>query len=354
MLCHQLARPFESVEQSDPNWTERIHFPVVSTDGRIIIDVGFGRYANRDVIDGFGGVAMGSKVFYVRGSRQLRPAADEVRVGPLRWEVIEGLKTVRCTLDDNDQGIAWDLLYEASFPASSEEYHSSWRDGRLLENQVRFYQMGGVTGWLQVDGERIEVTPATFRANRDRSWGVRQALGPPDTTMKPPPGRGAGGVYNFAYIQFDGWALQHFRTDDADGNPTYHFAERYFPDRVERLPDLQHTAQFHDDGFRLRSGTYTYTSESGEKIELSYEASGTTFPTGAVGGYSGYKGFLQGRWMGEDWLDTGALDLSDPTQLSEVRGLIDYACTVRCGDEVGHAIVECVTHGTYRPYGIGL
>ena len=34
MLCHQFPRPFENVSQSDPNWVERIHFPVVSTDAQ--------------------------------------------------------------------------------------------------------------------------------------------------------------------------------------------------------------------------------------------------------------------------------------------------------------------------------
>ncbi|MCU0273406.1 MAG: hypothetical protein MUE34_09245, partial [Acidimicrobiales bacterium] len=60
LLCHQFPRPFENVSQSDPNWVERIHFPVVSTDAHTIIDVGFGYYPNRDVMDGFGGVARGS------------------------------------------------------------------------------------------------------------------------------------------------------------------------------------------------------------------------------------------------------------------------------------------------------
>ena len=351
LLCHQLARPFENVSQSDPNWVERIHFPVVSTDGGTIIDVGFGYYPNRDVMDGFAGVAKGTDVRYFRGSRALRPRIDEVFVGPLRWEVLEGLQTIRCTLDRNDAGIAWDLLYEASFPASGEEYHEHWREGRKIEEQIRFYQMGGVTGWLEFDGVREEVTPETFRANRDRSWGVRQPL-VPDPTMKTHQ-RAGGGIYTFVYIQFDGWAVQHHRTDDIDGNPTFHFAERHLSDRIDTLPGLAHTAVMGPD-WTPQSGTFTYTDDAGESFELEWERTGTLFPTGGVGGYSGFRDFRQGLWMGEEWLDTGSLDLADGDTFRELFGLFDFAATVRCGDQVGVGIVECIPFGAYRPYGLGV
>ena len=351
LLCHQLPRPFENVSQSDPNWVERIHFPLVSADAQTIIDVGFGYYPNRDVMDGFGGVARGTDVRYLRGSRQLRPRIDEVFVGPLRWEVVEGLKTIRCSLEPNDAGIAWDLLYEASFPASGEEYHEIWREGRKIEEQIRFYQMGGVTGWLEIDGVREDVTPSTFRANRDRSWGVRQPL-VPDPTMKTHQ-RAGGGLYTFAYIQFDGWAVQHHRTDDIDGNPTFHFAERHLTDRIDTLPQLHHTAVMGAD-WTPQSGTFTYTTEDGEKVAIEWERGGTSFPTGAVGGYSGFRGFNQGKWMGEEWIDAGRIDLSEGDSFREVFGLLDFACTVRCGDETGVAIVECIPFGAYKPYGIGV
>jgi hypothetical protein len=351
MLCHQFPRPFENVSQSDPNWVERIHFPVVSADASTIIDVGFGYYPNRDVMDGFAGIARGTDVRYVRGSRALRPRIDEVFVGPLRWDVVEGLKTIRCTLEPNDAGIAWDLLYEASFPVSGEEYHELWRSGRKIEEQIRFYQMGGVSGWLEVDGVREEVSPATFRANRDRSWGVRQPL-VPDPTAKPHQ-RATGGLYSFVYIQFDDWAVQHHRVDDIDGNPTFHFAERHWPDRIETLPTLAHQAVMGPD-WTPRSGAFTYTGDDGTPFTIEFERGTGIFPTGAVGGYSGFRGFNQGRWMGEEWIDAGRIDLAVGEEFKEVFGLFDFACTVHCGDQTGVAIVECIPFGAYRPYGLGV
>jgi hypothetical protein len=58
--------------------------------------------------------------------------------------------------------------------------------------------------------------------------------------------------------------------------------------------------------------------------------------------------------MGEEWLDCDRLDLTDPETFREVYGLLDLACRVRCGDDTGIAIIECLPLGTYRPYGIGV
>lgn len=352
-MCHQIARPFQSVEQSDLNWTERVHFPVVSVDGRYIVDVGFGRYPNRDLLDGFGGLAVGSEVYYVRGSRLLDDDLGRVGFGPLSWEVIEGLKTIRCRLEPNEVGIAWDLLYEAGFPPSQEEYHRTVDKGRVVEEQVRFYQMGRATGWLTVNDERIEVTSETFRANRDRSWGVRRTLGPPDPSLPPNPSRRVGGLYSFVYIQFADWGLQHYHTEDAEGATTYHFAQRFRPGTVEALPSLKQAADFDTETFTPLSGSFTYTTADGELIEVSFDYLGTSFPTGALGGYAEYHGFRQARWMGDDWLETGHIDMADPAQRGPTRGLVDHACRVRCGDEVGIAIIECIPSGAYRPYGVG-
>jgi hypothetical protein len=101
-------------------------------------------------------------------------------------------------------------------------------------------------------------------------------------------------------------------------------------------------------------GTFTYTDEQGESFTIEWERGEAMFPTGAVGGYSGFRDFHQGQWMGEEWVDAGRLDLSQPNDFKEVFGLLDYAAKVRCGDQTGVGIVECIPFGAYKPYGIGV
>ena len=44
---------------------------------------GLGKYHNRGIIDGFGGVSRGREQWTVRGSRELRSAPEQVAVGPI-------------------------------------------------------------------------------------------------------------------------------------------------------------------------------------------------------------------------------------------------------------------------------
>ena len=42
----------------------------------------------------------------------------------------------------------------------------------------------------------------------------------------------------------------------------------------------------------------------------------------------------------QEWLETGILDLSSGETFREVYGLLAFACTVTCGDQLSVAIVE--------------
>jgi hypothetical protein len=52
-----------------------------------------------------------------------------------------------------------------------------WRrlEGRVQTQLQRFYQLGRVDGWLEIDGERTEVS--NWFGQRDHSWGVRPGTG---------------------------------------------------------------------------------------------------------------------------------------------------------------------------------
>lgn len=357
LLCHQIAEPFDYVGDASLNFYERIHFPVMDTSGNFIIDVGFGKYANRNVIEGFAGVSVGDKtVYYVRASRELRPNHD-VTVGPLSWEVIEGFKKLRCKLDENEYGISFDLLVDESYPPIDEPQHFDRINGRVGNNWHIYYQMGRPTGWLKVDGTRYEVTPENWRTNRDHSWGIRPSFGRGDPSLQPGE-RPRGGLYHFSYLQFEKWGIQHFLTEDADGNVTFFNGELVyaFGDPRERLKlvSLEHQAKFHEGSLRIKSGRMVFTAVDGTKIDVEMEGMGPFFPLGAVGGYgaNGWRGFFQGAWMGQQWTDGGRLDMTDPDTFKETAGLYDNACLLRCGNEVGHGIVEITMYGAYKPRGI--
>lgn len=83
-------------------WTEKIWASIARTDGSLQIDFGLGKYQNRGIIDGFGGVSRGSEQWTVRGSRELASAPEQTGVGPVQLEVVEPLKKMRFRLELND------------------------------------------------------------------------------------------------------------------------------------------------------------------------------------------------------------------------------------------------------------
>ena len=49
--------------------------------------------------------------------------------------------------------------------------------GREASNVIRYHQAGTVSGWIEIEGNRVEVNPDEWYGFRDRSWGVREHVG---------------------------------------------------------------------------------------------------------------------------------------------------------------------------------
>ena len=88
-IGHQLPTTFDHVMSSDPAWMERLWYtghPIPGGD--FIFDIGLGWHPNRNVMDGFAGVAFGGKQYNIRVSRRLRPNPLHTVVGPLEIEIL--------------------------------------------------------------------------------------------------------------------------------------------------------------------------------------------------------------------------------------------------------------------------
>ena len=66
-LNHQIVDTFATISQSDHAWTEKIWGSIARTDGSLQVDFGLGKYHNRGIVDGFGGVSCGRGVCGICG-----------------------------------------------------------------------------------------------------------------------------------------------------------------------------------------------------------------------------------------------------------------------------------------------
>ena len=138
---HQVVETHASVQQSDLNWTEKVCGMVAKRDGSLSIGFGFGKYVNRNVVDAYGGVSRGVEQWTVRASRALDSDPNGIDVGPLRYEVIKPLQTIKVSLNANEhQPIAFELVLEGVLPCVTEEREDrrTLTGYRHSANQIRY------------------------------------------------------------------------------------------------------------------------------------------------------------------------------------------------------------------------
>lgn len=347
---HQIVDTHASVLQSDYAWTEKVCGAVFARDGALSIGFGFGKYANRNVVDGYGGISRGVEQWTVRASRELARDPNSIDVGPLRYEVIEPLRRVRVVLEKNDvQPIAYDLVLEGSVPCTLEEREDRRTPNgcRRSADQIRYHQTGSARGWIELQGRRIEVAPDTWLMTRDHSWGTRPAVGLPPPDLQPDQDEGAAAkilaLWNpvlfqrpdggtFAFMQYyllyagDGW-----RHEKIQGGFE-------FPDgRRELLRNLEPRLRFDPRNRRLLGGEFRLTMADGRVRVLSARALGDTgFHLGA-GLYHGFDGRHHGQWRGALAVDGEHFaDCSTPAAVARLNQFRD--CLIEVHDaETGAA-----------------
>lgn len=308
---HQIVETHASVLQSDPSWAEKVCGMVAARDGSLSIGFGFGKYVNRNVVDAYGGVSRGVEQWTVRASRALDSAVNNIDVGPLRYEVIEPLRQVRVRLDATDQQpIAFDLLLDGLLPCMLEdrEDRRTLNGYRHSANQIRYHQTGVASGWIELQGQRHQVTPEDWVMTRDHSWGLRPGVGAPLTDLQADPVDAVaprilaiwnpllfrnpdGSHYGFHqyYLLYAGEGWQH---EKVQGGFEY-------PDgRREGLRRILPRLQFNPDNQRLLGGEVELTMMDGSQRLLHLQVQGETgFHLGA-GLYHGLDGRFHGQWRG--------------------------------------------------------
>jgi hypothetical protein len=360
-LNHQIVDTFATLSQTDLAWTEKIWVSIARTDGSLQADFGLGKYQNRGIIDGFGGVSRGKEQWTVRGSRELASAPEHTGVGPVRMEIVEPLKKMRFVLEPNDvQPISFDIVVEAVTPPFFEERNlvRNRRTGRIDVDVIRYHQGGWATGTLTVDGETHEVSPDEWFGFRDHSWGVRQAIGEPLTDLIPsqalPAGirggmkwspsffrRPDGTYYETAIFVVEGaWEYSSAYINEADGSqsPVRRVQPRITYDTRTRF---------------VKGGELVLTMESGEERVIEVEALGDSGFFLKTGGYGAWQGHKHGSWKGALHVDGEYIaDCTSNESLSKLGQFRDTPIRVREGDAAGYGIMESLIGGVWPELGL--
>jgi len=182
---HQAGVPIAHTATSDINHYDRYFFNGYTGDGSLYFALAMGLYPNRHVVDAaFSVVRNGDQASVFASARAPKDRLDAMTVGPIRVEVVEPLRALRLHVDAAEQGLQAELTFTANSEAVEEPHFSHHAGVRVVFDYTRLTQFGSWSGWLERDGERIAVTPASVLGSRDRSWGVRP-VGEPAPTGAP-------------------------------------------------------------------------------------------------------------------------------------------------------------------------
>ncbi|MGB8650682.1 MAG: hypothetical protein WCD35_08465 [Mycobacteriales bacterium] len=344
---HQVAETMATVGTSDRNFYDRCYFNLHGSTDELFLACGIGQYPNLGVTDGFLAVHRGTTQTVVRASRPLGLNRLDTRVGPLRVEVIEGLKKVRFVCEETD-GFALDATWEGAIPAYEEpRMLLTAPHGRYLMNTMRFLQTGSWTGALLLDGREIAVTPDRFWGSRDRSWGVRP-VGEPEPAGAPTTGT-SGFFWNYFVVRFPKSSVVYMCQEDGFGRRTLEEGLRLFPDgRVEHLGRPEHQLRFAPGTRMVTGATVTFRDGlvlEGECLRPLHLARGT--------GYGFDADWRHGMWHGEELVvQRHDFDSTGPDMVPIPGAIVDHLArfTTNQGDDDGYGLLEVMTMGPHPQY----
>lgn len=340
---HQVAQTMATVGTSDRNFYDRYYFSLHGSSDELFLAAGLGQYPNLGVTDAFVAVAHGTTQTVVRSSRPLGANRLDTAVGPLRVEVLEGLRRVRLVCEDAD-GFGLDVTWEGAIPAYEEpRMLLAAPHGRVLIDTMRFLQTGCWTGTLHLDGRTVEVTPDRFWGSRDRSWGVRP-VGEPEPTGAP--AMNSGFFWNYFVAQFPAYTVVYMAQEDEHGRRSTEEGVQLFADgRVVHLGRPEHELEFVPRTRRVSRATVTFASGTvltGEVLRPLHLARGT--------GYGFDADWRHGMWHPELVVQRRDFDTEDPSIVPMAGAIIDNGARFSYGGDVGYGLLEAMTIGPHPQY----
>src|SRR5262249_46385548 len=154
--------PIRMVQTSDHRAYERYWTVCHDNGGQVVIATGGSFYPNLDLAEAYAIVNIRGQHRSVRAFRRLGADRMNMHLGRIKPTVIEGLRSWRYVLDDNEWGITYDLEFtDTTRQVYREPGGSILRGhprGRRSDVTTGFEGFGVVRGSVTMDGESIELT----------------------------------------------------------------------------------------------------------------------------------------------------------------------------------------------------
>lgn len=369
---HQTTDTFAAVLSGDKHWNDGHYICLCDSEGEIQLASTVRLYQNNDVLDGFVCIRHEGNQYNFRVSRRLRPNIDHYGAGPLRIELLEPMKAIRLVLEENDYGIACDVVCHTVGVPYQGPLSALRIEGRLIYERMTYEIAGRAEGWVAVGGKQYTLTRDRAAFFRNHSWGFLPGRGGPRLHGAPPPvPPGPRGLRNWVlYSMPDHSGFWEFIEDETGTkwSGAYRAIDGAFQpmtgailheDGSIPVTDITHDLTFYDGTARLKGGSVGITDSRGTRREFTIEDMGWVYCQG--GGYfGGFKDRLgQGVYRGEYHEEGEVWDCHHPVKIIEGGEELDFGTVLaesfvrlRSGNKVALAHFECAAMGPYPRYGL--
>ena len=303
----------------------------------------------------------------MRAGRRLASDPSSTVVGPVRYEVVEPLKSIRVRLEPNEHApVSFDVLMEGEFaPGLEDPWPDRSPDGyRVTHNVLRYHQIGVASGWVDIEGERTEFGRDDWISIRDHSWGLRPGVG------KPIPGLPRRGRHRINQM-FMTWSPMMLTRPDGSKYSLFVFyqeergdgysqtrcqAEQQNDDGTSnQFASVEQQLNFEDGNRRFTHGAITLIDSDGTKRPISVTAAGPTGYHLGPAGYYGWNDWVYGEWVGELRVEGNHVtDCDKPETARQVHQLRDLLVRVEdpVGGGVGLGDLESFALGAFPEMGL--
>ena len=345
---HQTAEPVFHTASSDRFQYDRYWYNAHDRDGEFYFGVGLCRYPNLGILDGSLSLAIGGRQYAFHGSRRAPHEPTDLSIGPLELQILEPMGRHRLVIAENETGISCDLTFTPRTACIEEGRQTLRNERHVVMDATRLDQFGFWSGWIRYDGKELRVDGRTTFGLKDRSWGIRP-VGDAYT--------GGAPLAEFQAVHFN-WVPVHWEDQcslagwfEDDTGHQWHTDQGFLPHYPEMaaIPGTNdpaastwqgrvgHNIEMIPGTRRAKSAVITMNDRSGQSMEISLEPVLVHRMKGL--GYQ-HPEWGHGKWQGElrvdgeSWTDAEL----DPLALENIH--IQQVVIARCGDKVGHGVLE--------------
>jgi hypothetical protein len=354
---HQSSAPLLHPTSDSAGLYDRYFFNGFDRDGQLFFALALGVYPNRQVMDASFSVVVDGVQHNCRSSRRCSTDRTVTSVGSIDVQVVEPMLQHQITVNDH-HGISADLTMRVVSAVIEEPTFVRRVEGRVVMDYTRITQFVEWSGWIDLDGERIELGDlGVVQGCRDRSWGIRGG-----SRALPGPATPPQFFWTWAPTLFDDMCTHLAVNDDAEGRAWHKSAAvtGRFAAGSRTIDEVTDAGQIHrpesvsseivwQSGTRwAESMTATIATSDGGEIVAVYEPVQRFQMSGL--------GYLHPQWGHGDW--HGELDeardeiaLADVNPLDPTMVHVQQLCRVTSGDTAGWGVLEQLVLGPHAPSG---